>query len=76
MLTRSIQAGTATSAAAGGGNSSRVPRLPPTYVLVYPPRDDAEADEVQRIIDAATGFAVGFDVGSYQFDAEMAATSV
>lgn len=50
--------------------------MPPTYVLVYPPRDDAEADEVQRIIDAAAGFAVGFDVGSYQFDAEMAATSV
>ncbi|CAO1635032.1 unnamed protein product [Jaminaea pallidilutea] len=77
VLTRSIQAGTAMSAAAAAGeNASKVPRLPPTYVLIYPPRDDAEADEVQRIIDAAVGFAVGFDVGSYHVDAKMAATSV
>lgn len=44
---------------AGDAKVTKALGLPPTYCLIYSPRDMEEAKVVKDIVDAATGFAIG-----------------
>lgn len=60
LRTRSARWWSSTSIpTAEGAKVTKAPGLPPTYCLVYSPRDTQEAQVVQDIIRAAVAFAIG-----------------
>ncbi|CEH12979.1 hypothetical protein CBOM_00927 [Ceraceosorus bombacis] len=42
-------------------SSRKAALLPPTYLMIYAPRDEEELQHVKRIIDAAAAFALGHE---------------
>ncbi|CAO1615724.1 unnamed protein product [Parajaminaea phylloscopi] len=79
-LDRFTQAAAAAAAVATASSSStrrhkrqRFLRVPPTFVMVYPPSNAEEIRQVKAIIDASVSFAVGLDITRLHVD-EVAAS--
>ena len=47
-----------------GGGSRGMQKLPATYLMVYPARDEGEVEVVKEIIEASVGFATGYACGT------------
>lgn len=72
VLTRATQAGASAATRKNtmqkNKGGAKMTKVPPTYVMIYPPTNENGAKQVTAIIDASVSFAIGFDINRYHVD--------